>query len=332
MTTGSPLVVITVTPNPGLDLTYTLPVTGSRDVEVHRASGSTLEASGKGVNVSRALHAFEVATCAVLPAGGPAGRCLVELLDDESVPHRVVPQEGHTRINTTLLRPEDETVKVNGSGAPLTPAEQDAVLTATRLALEDALTAGGQIWVAVCGSLPPGVTPHLVTDLVELAHAHGARCAVDVSGDALGAALAAQADLVAPNRDELAHLVDGGLGTAGLQDVAHVALALSRDTRSHLLVSLGRDGALYADGHHVLHGSAEPLTPVNSAGAGDALLAGWLSTTADPRSRLARAVGWGRSACLSATTVDSRPGQRDSAPIAVTVLEGRDLEAGDRPL
>jgi 1-phosphofructokinase len=332
MTTEPPPVVITVTPNPGLDLTYTLPAKGSRGVEVHRASSSTLEASGKGVNVSRALQTVAVPTCAVLPVGGPTGRYLVELLDDEQVPHRVVPQEGHTRVNTTVLRPQDETFKVNGPGAPLTTAEQDALLVATRLALEDALAPRGQTWVAVCGSLPPGVSPHLVTDLVELAHAYGARCAVDVSGDALSAALHARADLVAPNRGELADVVDGTLGAAGVQDLAHVALSLSRETGSHLLVSLGPEGALYADAHRLLHGTATPLTPVNSAGAGDALLAGWLSTTADPRSRLATAVAWGRSACLSPTTVDNRHGLRDSEPIVVTVLDDRGREATEGSL
>jgi 1-phosphofructokinase len=150
--------IVTVTPNPGLDLTYTLPVTIRRDVDVWRATASTLEASGKGVNVSRALHAVGVPTCAVLPAGGPTGRYLTELLDDEHVPRSIVPQEGHTRVNTTALKPGGETVKVNGPGAALTSAEQEALLDATRVALEEARAQGGDIWLVVSGSLPPGVS------------------------------------------------------------------------------------------------------------------------------------------------------------------------------
>ena len=326
MTAALPRAVITVTPNPGLDLTYTLPATDAREADVCRASHSTLEASGKGVNVSRALHAAGVPTCAVLPAGGPTGRYLAELLDDEHVDHRIVQQDGHTRVNTTALRPGGETIKLNGPGAAVTTAEQEALLEATRLALADASALSGETWVAVCGSLPPGVAPHLVTELVRLAHAQGARCAVDASGDALRAALDAHADLVAPNRDELADVIDDGLGTADLHEVARVALSLSAATTSHLLVSLGADGALYADGQRVLHATAAPLAPVNTAGAGDALLAGWLSTTADARSRLATAVRWGRSACLSATTVDSRPGLRDTEPVRVTGLVGGNRE------
>jgi 1-phosphofructokinase len=312
--------IVTVTPNPGLDLTYTLPVTIRRDVDVWRATASTLEASGKGVNVSRALHAVGVPTCAVLPAGGPTGRYLTELLDDEHVPRSIVPQEGHTRVNTTALKPGGETVKVNGPGAALTSAEQEALLDATRVALEEARAQGGDIWLVVSGSLPPGVSANMVTRLVEMAHDQGVSCAVDASGEALTAALRAHADLVAPNREELADVVDGEFGTADLDGLAEIAASLSADTGSHLLVSLGRDGALYAEGPHVLHGTAAPLTPVNTAGAGDALLAGWLSATGDPRSRLIRAVRWGRSACLSPTTVDSRPGLRDGEPVTVQDL------------
>ena len=327
MRATAPAAVITVTANPGLDLTYTLPADIGQDVEVWRATASTLEASGKGVNVSRAIHSVGVPTCAVLPAGGPTGRYLAELLDDDHVPHRIVPQEGHTRVNTTALRPGGVTVKMNGPGAALTAAEQEALLGETRAALEDARATDGETWLAVSGSLPPGVTADLITELVRLSHAHGARCAVDASGDALRAALEAHADLLAPNRDELAEVVDLELGRFALHEVADVVASVSADSRVRLLISLGRDGAMYADGPRVLHATAEPLTPVNTAGAGDALLAGWLSSTADADSRLATAVRWGRSACLSPTTVDSRPGQRDNERV---IIERLGREAGTK--
>jgi 1-phosphofructokinase len=314
-----PPAVVTVTPNPGLDVTYTLPDSAGEG-EVSRASGSTLEASGKGVNVSRALHAVGAPTCAVLPAGGPTGRCLVELLEDDGVPHRIVPQQGHTRINTTALGAGAGTVKLNGPGAALTPDEQQALLESTRRALEDARSRHTETWLAVCGSLPPGATPGLVTELVRLAHAHGARCAVDASGAALEAALRAGADVLAPNREELAEVLHGGTRIDGIDSAVEVAVALAKESGSHLLISMGADGALYVDGAMALHANAVPLTPVNTAGAGDALLAGWLSTTADARSKLTVAVRWGRSACLSPTTVDSRPGLRDNQPVTVTDL------------
>jgi 1-phosphofructokinase len=311
-------VIITVTPNPGLDLTYALPAASDAEVDVHRATSSTLEASGKGVNVSRALAKVGVPTCAVLPAGGPTGRSLAELLDDDGVSHRIIQQAGQTRVNTTALRPGGETVKLNGPGGELSAAEQDSLLAETTLALVEARArVEGTVWLAVCGSLPPGVGTQLVVDLVDLAHRHGARCAVDASGDALSAALSAGADLLAPNRRELSEVNPHAPAAGPVEELADAARSLSLQTKAELLISLGRDGALYTDGRQVLHGFGPSLTPVNTAGAGDALLAGWLSADAPARTRLARAVSWGRSACLAATTVDPDPGRGDTAHITV---------------
>jgi 1-phosphofructokinase len=313
-------VIITVTLNPGLDLTYTLPIADG-DVDVHRATSSMLEASGKGVNVSRALAKVGVPTCAVLPTGGPTGRYLVELLDDEGVPHRVTAQAGETRVNTTALRPGGVTVKLNGPGGTLTLAEQENLLHQTTLALEEACKDATQpLWVAVCGSLPPGVDSKLVAKLVDLAHLHGAKCAVDASGEALTAALSAHADLLAPNRIELAEVSSAASASGPLEEFAEAARELAIQTKAEFLISMGRDGALYTDGRQLLHGRGPVLTPVNTAGAGDALLAGWLSTDAHPRVRLAHAITWGRSACVAATTVDPKPGQGDCAQITVRDL------------
>ncbi len=310
--------IITVTPNPGLDLTYSLPAASDAEVDVHRATSSTLEASGKGVNVSRALAKVGVPTCAVLPAGGPTGRYLAELLDDEGVSHRITRQAGETRVNTTALRPGGVTVKLNGPGGELSSAEQDSLLNETTLALAGAReSVEGNVWLAICGSLPPGVGTQLVVDLVDLAHRHGARCAVDASGDALTAALSAGADLLAPNRQELAEVSPHAQTTGSIEELADAARALSLQTKAELLISLGRDGALYTDGRQVLHGFGPALTPVNTAGAGDALLAGWLSADVPARARLERAITWGRSACLAATTVDPDPGQGDTAQITI---------------
>jgi 1-phosphofructokinase len=69
------------------------------------------------------------------------------------------------------------------------------------------------------------------------------------------------------------------------------------------LVSLGADGALFTDGDVMLHGHGPALVPVNTAGAGDALLSGWLAGAGTTTDRLSRAIRWGRAACLAPTTV-----------------------------
>ncbi len=310
--------IVTVTPNPGLDLTYVL--SEASDQDVHRARSSTLEASGKGVNVSRALTAAGRKTTAVLPLGGATGRYLSELLDDEGVSYRASPQAGATRINTTALRPGGMTLKLNGPGDTLTPAEQAELVATARRALAEVSGNSEPAWLAVCGSLPPGVGAELVGELVSVAKDLGARSAVDASGDALLAALSAGADLLAPNWRELAEVEPSIVPDGGdLQQFAQGAQTLAIAQGTSLLISLGRHGAVFASTDRLLHGWAPPLIPVNTAGAGDALLAGWLFAEGDISDRLARAIHWGRSSCVASTTVDLSPG-RDDAHITLRDL------------
>lgn len=346
--------IVTVTLNPGLDLTYTLAEPSLGAVDVHRATASTLEASGKGVNVSRTLARAGHATVAVLPAGGETGKHLVDLLDREGVESVVVPVQGDTRVNTSLLLSSNSTVKVNGPGHVLQRADVDALLER----LDETLGALGdldeQVWVAVCGSLPPGTPAEVVGEIVDLAHRRGARCVADVSGPALAAAFGARADLLAPNGLELGALLgtdpsagrDAEPGTepsarrntdlgaepgrGGVDAVTTAAAELARAGHCALLVSLGADGAVFTDGSHTVRGSGPPLVPVNTAGTGDAFLAGWLAAAGTPERRMARALAYGRSACLSPHTVDPDPATKGLDGITVTTIDDREPE-GDTP-
>lgn len=294
--------IVTLTLNPSLDLTYSLTESSVGEVDVHRARTATLEASGKGVNVSRALHANAVATIAVLPLGGATGHHLAELLDVEGVNYRSTAQKSATRVNTTLAVSGGRTAKVNGPGGRLADADLEGLKHQVDATLRG--TAGdGELWLAVCGSLPPGIDPAVVAEFVTLAHARGAKCAIDASGQALTAAVSAGADLLAPNQLELAEVDHRAADAGSLDELACVAVDVARTTGASLLVSLGSDGALFTDGSLVLHGHGPALAPVNTAGAGDALLSGWLAGAATPSDRMNRAIRWGRAACLSPMTV-----------------------------
>ena len=108
------------------------------------------------------------------------------------------------------------------------------------------------------------------------------------------------------------------------------AARLDRRTGSALLVSLGEAGALWVDctkrPEQVWHAAAPPVIPVNTVGAGDALLAGWLA--GDERedrpdgapARLARAVAWGTAACLMPGTAGNVAAGADVPAVTITDL------------
>lgn len=294
--------IVTVTANPSLDLTYRVEALG--DAEVHRATSATLEASGKGVNVSRALHSAGVATVAVLPVAGATGEQLLHLLDGEGVASAAVTADGATRLNTTVLHPGG-TLKVNAPGTALPGATVEALLTRTdRILAESVDATEGETWLVVSGSLPPGAPPDLLSAFVSMARARGASVAVDTSGPPLADALAARPHLASPNLAELAE-VDARVADMrdGAVPLPEIAAAYAARTGTTLLVSAGADGAVWTDGATTVRAVPAPVTPVNTAGSGDALLAGWLAGAGEPQERLARAVAWGTATCLSPTTV-----------------------------
>jgi 1-phosphofructokinase len=340
-------VIVTVTPNPSLDLTYLLPASpdgtgGLTDpgVEVHRARSATLEASGKGVNVSRALTLAGRSSTAVLFAGGATGHQMLDLLAAEQVPYRTVVQAGPTRVNTTVLTPGAATIKVNAPGTGLTADEIDNLVVAVdhelmtlssevfvRNASSRRIAAEG--WLLICGSLPAGVdADRLIGRLVRLARAKGWRVAVDSSGAGLNAGFDAGADLLAPNGAEL-NAVRPGPPAVGPDALIVAAAAVAREHGCELLVSLGADGAVWTDGRRTLHARGPVVVPVNTAGAGDALLAGWFAAEPgiDPAVRLATAVAWGAAACLSPTTV--AVGGEPPSVDAVLVVEHRTGSGGE---
>jgi 1-phosphofructokinase len=268
------------------------------------------------VNVSRALTLAGRPSTAVLFSGGATGRQLVELLAAEGVPHRAVAQTADTRVNTTVLTPGGPTTKVNAPGSAPTPDEIDNLVVTVddELSTLSSGTTGPAArrgdWLLICGSLPPGGDgAALIGRLIALAHARGWRVAVDSSEVGLTAGFDAGADLLAPNRAEL-HAVRPGPATADLDAVLAAAAELAAERGCELLVSLGADGALWTDGRRTLHAQGPVVVPVNSAGAGDALLAGWFwsGPDVDAAIRLATAVAWGTAACQVPTTVAIGPG------------------------
>lgn len=281
--------IVTVTPNPSLDRTLHLP--RLRPGEVNRATSTMTEPSGKGVNVALALHGAGHATRAVLPVGGSVGAEIASALEGFGLDTIGVPVAGSVRSNVTLVEADGRSTKVNEPGPHLSADEVDALCAA-------AVAQGGD-WVVWAGSLPAGFAPQRLAAAVGEARAAGRRAAVDASGPALAAVLAADRTglphLIKPNVDELADVVDRPMAT--LADVVTAARALTERGVDTVLVSLGGDGAVLVTATLALHGAAPVERVVNTVGAGDALLAGYLAAWQEkPTDALASALRFGATA------------------------------------
>lgn len=284
--------IVTLTPAPAID--WTIEVDSFELGAVNRAVRSSREPSGKGVNVSWALHRAGVPTRAVFPAGGCTRDLMDRVLSEAGLEHVIVDTGRDVRTNITLITPGCST-KLNDRGTALSEEQTRRLRKAIIGASVDASV------VLICGSLPAGAPATFVRNMVRTLKASGVDVVVDVSGEALELALAARPDLIKPNVDELAELTGRQLGTLG--DVANAAEEARERGAGAVLASLGADGALLVDGEGVLYAHATDIPFVNSVGAGDALLAGFFGGGQTRQERLATAMLWASSAVAHHTTL-----------------------------
>lgn len=259
--------IVTLTPNPALDLTYHLDALPLG--EVGRVAPPAARAGGKGLNVARVLHQQGLPVHAVTTAGGPTGQALAA---DLPFPHTLVPVAGETRRSIALVEPGRTTV-LNETGLPLAPDEMVALLAAPRTISSGALV--------VSGSLPPGFP---VEALAELG---AGRLIVDTAGPGLLAACRAGAALVKPNRAELA-------ATTGTDDLLAGARALLAQGAGTVVVSDGERGLVAVSADRVLRARPDRIVAGNPTGAGDAVVAALAAAVPDEdlATTLDRAVRW----------------------------------------
>jgi len=294
--------IVTVTPNPSLDRTIELAGELQRGA-VQRATRSTAEPGGKGVNVSRVVVASGGDTVAVLP-GDELDPVLVGLAT-RGIPTAALPIGAALRSNVTVTEPTGTTTKLNEPGPSLAGRLDDlADLVATTAG--PTATGPAARWVVLAGSLPPGLPDDALAVLVRAVrqrHGDDVRIAVDSSGVPFTALLQSgeRIDLVKPNAEELAEVV-GGDPEQYEQDPGLAAAAAARlrergvDT---VLLTLGSAGAVLVDGTGSWTAAAPRITARSTVGAGDSSLAGYLLAEvagAAPERRLAQAVATGAAA------------------------------------
>jgi 1-phosphofructokinase family hexose kinase len=291
-------VIVTVTPNPALDLTYTLPRVELG--ESHRVPAAITRAGGKGLNVARVLHQLGRPVLAITAVGGLPGEEFAAELDVSGVPHHLIRVSGSTRRTIALVEQgtgdPGRTSNFNEQGQDHTPAEWQHLTDAVTSTLATARCLVGS------GSLPAGADPGFFAGLVALARAAGVPSVMDASGDALLAAAEAGATVLKPNQRELAE-------ATGDADPVRAARRLVAAGAGLVLVSLGAAGMLgvsAVDPDRIWRVRLPRALHGNPTGAGDAAVAAVASilaeaptgAPADPAAILRLATAWSQAAVL----------------------------------
>ncbi len=226
------------------------------------------EPGGGGINVARAIGRLGGHAVAVFPAGGPAGRLLEKLLDEEGVARLSVPVAGWTRENLNVS--EEETRRQYRfvlPGAPLQDDEWKRCLEVIgSLEPEPA-------YLVASGSLPPGVPEDFLARLAALARRGGGRLLLDSSGAPLARALVEGVYLWKPSLREFQEWTrEGEADERRWRELAREAVA--RGCCEVLVLSLGSGGALWTTRSRQERLTAPAVAVASSVGAGDSMVAG----------------------------------------------------------
>jgi tagatose 6-phosphate kinase len=256
-------VILTVTLNAALDVTYHVPAL--QVGTAHRVPTMDERAGGKGVNVARVLHALGEPVVATGLVGGSTGSEIRALLSGEQVRHSFVDITARSR-RTVVVADGAGATGLWEPGPTVAPSEWAAFVRHFTALLKVSQVA------VLSGSLPLGLAPDAYGQLILLARQAEVPVILDADGPALLAGVAAGPTLVKPNAHELAT-------AAGVDTVTDVPAAIGAAEvvraghSTDLVASLGPNGIVACTSAGRWHAApAEPLTG-NPTGAGDACVA-----------------------------------------------------------
>lgn len=257
--------IYTLTLNPALDRELT--VAELAFDQVLRASTLRVDYGGKGFNVSRALAALGEESIALGLVGGLTGQRLASGLAELGIQTDFVPIEGETRTNVSIVsQSQPHHLKVNEAGPTISTAEQEALLQKIRV-----LAQAGDWWV-LSGSLPPGAAAAIYAEIIKIVQAAGAQALLDTSGPPLRLGCEAGPFLAKPNVIEAGELT--GKSITSPQEARNAAAPIHALGVKHILISLGKAGALLSTGQQVWLAEPPLINEQNPIGAGDSALAG----------------------------------------------------------
>ena len=285
--------LLSITPNPAIDRTLTVP--GFRSAEVTRIAAIHEAAGGKGLNVVRAVQTLGERVRAVAPLGGAAGRRVAELAAAERMDARWVwLAAGETRTCQIVLDPDTpDTLVLNEQGPHMSHDDWQAFAEVVRAEARAARA------LASSGSLPPGVAVEWFIELLSEVIGQGTPVWLDTSGAPLARALDLPLGLLKVNMHELG----AALGThlSSLDEVVEAALSAQRRGPAAVVVTLGKDGVIAVNGDGAWHAQTPPVHAISPTGSGDAVLAGVAVALLEDRP-LASAARLG-AACGAANTL-----------------------------
>jgi len=258
--------IYTVTFNPSLD--YIVRVDHLKLGAINRVHYENILPGGKGVNVSIVLGNLGHTSTALGFVAGFTGAEIERRMRAYGAECDFIQvQEGMSRINVKIK--SDEESEINGMGPLITENDVDSLF-----AKLDELKVGD--YLVIAGSVPSMLPPDMYERIMERLEGRGINIAVDAERDLLTRVLKYHPFVIKPNNHELGDIFGVTLKTR--EEVVPYAKKLQEQGARNVIISMAGEGAVFVSEEGEVAMSEVPKgTVVNSVGAGDSMVAGFLA-------------------------------------------------------
>ncbi len=257
--------IYTVTFNPSLD--YVVQLGHFAPAGINRTTSEHIFPGGKGNNVAVIASNLGIQTRALGFKAGFTGDAMEQMLQQYGCDTDFIPlEEGMTRINVKVKSSQE--FEINGQGPIISEAKIEALHNKLGQLQE------GDI-LALSGSIPNTLPGDIYEQIMQRLQGKNIKISVDATQDLLMNVLKYHPFLIKPNNHELEEIFHTTFHSD--EEIIACAKKLQNMGAVNVLVSMAGDGAILVDEHGNVSKQAPPKGEVvNSVGAGDSMVAGFL--------------------------------------------------------
>lgn len=251
--------IYTITTNPAID--YILRFDKFEDGATIRASEDEKYPGGKGIMASKILHNLGEKPVNLGFVGGFIGEYIANSIRDLGLDEKFVRIKENSRINVKLKY--DKETEINAKGPKISKEEVEKFFDSIK-EIEK-----GDV-IVISGSLPYSLDSDFYKKVIEKTEAD---FTIDIADKKLLDYLAFKPLLVKPNEEELGKIFQTEINDENLVEYAR---KLNELGAKNVIVSLGAKGSIFVDENHVYRAKPIEGKLVNSVGAGDSMVGGFV--------------------------------------------------------
>ncbi len=258
--------IYTVTLNPALD--YDMYLDSDLKIgELNLTRAAGLRSGGKGINVSKMMKTLGIQNTALGFSAGFAGEFILNDLRNDGVTVDFIEVEGNTRINVIAFDNESKKETEIAGLSPVISRENLNKLTdrVSNLSVGDILV--------LSGSIPSSISDTIYKEMAENA-GEGVKVVLDTRGNLIDRNLNRNF-LIKPNIKELRQMFGEKLEKE--EEILRKSEYFFKKGIENVIISRGGEGALLVNKDGMWEASVPKGKLVNSIGAGDSLIGGFLS-------------------------------------------------------